>query len=382
MAGPLRLAARPTSQPTLTATQSSKEEKAESSDLQTKSFSSWLSFDFLWPGRQPGNNDRSQTVDKAKESSLPFINLAKTTLNNRYKMASVLADARSRRDVAMLMSRQENTCPKDEEPPEDQAQEDVEEAYDEADAASDEAEALAESDAQKKAAEEAADKAEAAADQATNFLNAFVGPEVLSSAISSALAAAAVLVLGTAPIDSIYEHVTNAAQSASKVLSRARATPSSFPNTCQSGVCQATTTSSDGSGPTIINPPPTSTTSTTSVPTVTGSNGCFAEYEKRIWGVRVPHTRPSYSCYVRREEGVHMIRETCLLTLACLPSHIGRKTLRCRSNQYVDQSASDFPRYRMAILWVQSSVHTEATYLMPTFSTGLPLLDAGKPDVR
>ena len=148
-------------------------------------------------------------------------------------------------------------------------------------------------------AEEAAQQAEAAADQATNYLNTFVGADVVSNAVGAALAAAGALILGSAAIDSIYDHVTDAAHSASKILSIASANPSAFTNLCASGICPATTSSSnDGSGPTIVNPP-TSTTSTQPTPIPTGSNGCFGNYEKRIWGARIPETRLSYSCYVR-----------------------------------------------------------------------------------
>ncbi len=122
----------------------------------------------------------------------------------------------------------------------------------------------------------------------------------MSSAVSAALAAAAGLVLGSAAIDSIYDHVTDAAHSASAILSLVSASPKLSQYMCKWNLSVTTSTSDDGTGPTSVSPP-TSTTSTTSTQpatTSTGGNGCFARYEKRTWGVRIPESRPSYSCYV------------------------------------------------------------------------------------
>ncbi|CBQ73012.1 hypothetical protein sr13676 [Sporisorium reilianum SRZ2] len=296
--GPLRRASGPTQAPippvALQPTRALTEEaRGKHSHLPSETNDSrWLSFLPRWlRTMEPASERQSETQRRTEVNAIPG--------GSRPKMASVLAELRSQRQVSPLLvpRQQQDTCPNDKLPPDEEAQDIADDAYADVDQASLEADALAADDAQKQQAEDAAQQAESAADQATNYLNAFVGADVVSSAVSAALAAAGALILGSAAIDSIYEHVTDAAHSASKILSLASANPSAFPNLCAGGVCPATTSSDDdGTGPTIINLP-TSTTSTRPTTTPTGSNGCFGNYEKRIWGARVPEARPSYGCY-------------------------------------------------------------------------------------
>lgn len=226
-----------------------------------------------------------------------------------------------------LIKRQdEDSCDLDNKPddPNEEAQDKANDAEQDAEDAEQAAKDLDSSNPQKYNALNAAQKALAAATQALNFLNNFVGPAAVSSAAAAALAAAAVLDRSVNGIDPIYSEVTSAANEASSVVSVASANPSAFPNTCTTDYCDAPppATNSDGSTATFIPPPPppppvivTTTNSngqtitSTQGPTTTtsnggggptgtpGANGCFSDGESRIWGVRIPHDRPSSSCY-------------------------------------------------------------------------------------
>lgn len=200
-----------------------------------------------------------------------------------------------------LFKRQQDSCPKEETTPEDEASDQANDAQDESFQAEDQANALSNNNSQKSKAIDASRKAEAAADQALNFLNAFVGPEVVSSAAEAALAAAALLNVKDPAIAPIYSKVTSVVNQVNSVISIASANPTAFTSTCTTNTCSPS--DSDDGGPTFVMPPPpiitsSSTTSSGSSPTgVPGQNGCFIDQEERIWGVRVPEQRPSYACY-------------------------------------------------------------------------------------
>ncbi len=146
------------------------EDESKRGHVISKSSSYWPSFLPRWL-RQQG---------PAAESILQIQQLQEIRAKrhgSRPKIASVLAELRSKRQISpLLLPRQEqDTCPNEEPPPEGEAQDLSDSAYGDADEASDEADALAANDTQKQKAEDAAQEAEAAATKQQVILAASLG---------------------------------------------------------------------------------------------------------------------------------------------------------------------------------------------------------------